>query len=468
MGGFFGAVSREDCVFDLFFGVDYHSHLGTRRAGMAVYDKDTGFDKAIHNIENAPFRTKFTKESNDMHGQMGIGCISDFEAQPILVRSHHGTFAVATVGKINNIDVLVDEIIKNNTHFFEMHNGDINQTELVAALINQKENFIDGIRYAQKAVDGSISILALTPKGIYAARDLLGRTPISIGEKENGYCASFESFAYLNLGYKNYKELGPGEVVFMDENGVKTLITPGDKMRICTFLWIYYGYPSASYEGISVEKMRYNCGKALARRDNVKPDVIAGVPDSGIAHAIGYSNETGIPYSRPFIKYTPTWPRSFMPTTQTKRNLIAKMKLIPIPDLIKDKSLLLIDDSIVRGTQLRETTEYLFESGAREVHIRPACPPLFYGCKYLNFSRSTSDMDLITRRVITELEGREPDDEMIKEYADPDSEKYQKMIDNLSHYSWQIKFISVHLCEYSEALQQKPDPTRSLLMIRRV
>ena len=429
MGGFFGAVSREDCVFDLFFGVDYHSHLGTRRAGMAVYDKDTGFDKAIHNIENAPFRTKFTKESNDMHGQMGIGCISDFEAQPILVRSHHGTFAVATVGKINNIDELVDEIIKNNTHFFEMHNGDINQTELVAALINQKENFIDGIRYAQTAVDGSISILALTPKGIYAARDLLGRTPISIGEKENGYCASFESFAYLNLGYKNYKELGPGEVVFMDENGVKTLITPGDKMRICTFLWIYYGYPSASYEGISVEKMRYNCGKALARRDNVKPDVIAGVPDSGIAHAIGYSNETGIPYSRPFIKYTPTWPRSFMPTTQTKRNLIAKMKLIPIPDLIKDKSLLLIDDSIVRGTQLRETTEYLFESGAKEVHIRPACPPLFYGCKYLNFSRSTSDMDLITRRVITELEGREPDDEMIKEYADPDSEKYQKMID---------------------------------------
>ncbi len=429
MRGFFGAVSMEDCVFDLFFVVDYHSHLGTRRAGMAVYDKDTGFDKAIHNIENAPFRTKFTKESNDMHGQMGIGCISDFEAQPILVRSHHGTFAVATVGKINNIDELVDEIIKNNTHFIEMHNGDINQTELVAALINQKENFIDGIRYAQKAVDGSISILALTPKGIYAARDLLGRTPISIGEKENGYCASFESFAYLNLGYKNYKELGPGEVVFMDENGVKTLITPGDKMRICTFLWIYYGYPSASYEGISVEKMRYNCGKALARRDNVKPDVIAGVPDSGIAHAIGYSNETGIPYSRPFIKYTPTWPRSFMPTTQTKRNLIAKMKLIPIPDLIKDKSLLLIDDSIVRGTQLRETTEYLFESGAREVHIRPACPPLFYGCKYLNFSRSTSDMDLITRRVITELEGREPDDEMIKEYADPDSEKYQKMID---------------------------------------
>lgn len=429
MGGFFGAVSKDDCVFDLFFGVDYHSHLGTRRAGMAVYDKEAGFDKAIHNIENAPFRTKFTKESNTMHGQYGIGCISDFEAQPILVRSHHGTFAVATVGKINNIDKLVDDIIKNNTHFFEMQNGDINQTELVAALINQKENFIDGIRYAQEAVDGSISILALTPKGIYAARDMLGRTPISIGQKEDGYCASFESFAYLNLGYKNYKELGPGEIVFMDETGVKTLIQPGEKMRICTFLWIYYGYPSASYEGISVEKMRYNCGKALAKRDNVHPDIVAGVPDSGIAHAIGYSNETGIPYSRPFIKYTPTWPRSFMPPNQTKRNLIAKMKLIPIPDLIKDKSLLLIDDSIVRGTQLRETTEYLFESGAKEVHIRPACPPLFYGCKYLNFSRSTSDMDLITRRVITELEGREPDDALIQEYVNPDSEKYQKMID---------------------------------------
>lgn len=429
MGGFFGAVSKDDCVFDLFFGVDYHSHLGTRRAGMAVYDKEAGFDKAIHNIENAPFRTKFTKESNTMHGQYGIGCISDFEAQPILVRSHHGTFAVSTVGKINNIDKLVDDIIKNNTHFFEMQNGDINQTELVAALINQKENFIDGMRYAQETVEGSISILALTPKGIYAARDMLGRTPISIGQKEDGYCASFESFAYLNLGYKNYKELGPGEVVFMDENGVKTLIQPGEKMRICTFLWIYYGYPSASYEGISVEKMRYNCGKALAKRDNVHPDIVAGVPDSGIAHAIGYSNETGIPYSRPFIKYTPTWPRSFMPPNQTKRNLIAKMKLIPIPDLIKDKSLLLIDDSIVRGTQLRETTEYLFESGAKEVHIRPACPPLFYGCKYLNFSRSTSDMDLITRRVITELEGREPDDALIQEYVNPDSEKYQKMID---------------------------------------
>lgn len=431
MGGFFGAVSKEDCVFDLFFGVDYHSHLGTRRAGMAVYDSESGFDKAIHNIENAPFRTKFTKESNSMHGQMGIGCISDFEAQPILIRSHHGTYAISTVGKINNIDEIADEIIKTNTHFFEMHGGGINQTELVAAIINQKENFIEGIRYVQEIVDGSISILILTPKGVYAVRDKLGRTPISIGQKEDGYCASFESFAYLNLGYKEYKELGPGEAVVLTTDGVKTLIPAGDKMRICTFLWIYYGYPSASYEGISVEKMRYNCGKALAKRDNVKPDIVAGVPDSGVAHAIGYSNEAGIPYSRPFIKYTPTWPRSFMPTNQTKRNLIAKMKLIPIHDLIDGKSLLLIDDSIVRGTQLRETTEYLFESGAKEVHIRPACPPLFYGCKYLNFSRSTSEMDLITRRVIKKLEGVEPTDEIIKEYVDPDGEKYAAMIEEI-------------------------------------
>lgn len=432
MGGFFGAVSKEDCVFDLFYGVDYHSHLGTRRAGMAVYSEEGGFDKAIHNIENAPFRTKFTKESNSMHGTMGIGCISDFEAQPILVRSHHGTFAIATVGKINNSDEIVDEIIKGNTHFFEMHGGDINQTELVAAIINQKENFIDGIRYAQEIVDGSISMLILTPKGIYCARDKMGRTPIVIGEKPDGYCAAFECFSFLNLGYKNYKELGPGEVVVMTvDDGVKTLIPAGDKMKICTFLWIYYGYPSSAYEGISVEKMRYNCGRALAKRDNVKPDIVAGVPDSGIAHAIGYSNESGIPYSRPFVKYTPTWPRSFMPTHQSKRNLIAKMKLIPIHDLIEGKSLLLIDDSIVRGTQLRETTEYLFASGAKEVHIRPACPPLFYGCKYLNFSRSTSEMELITRRVIEKLEGKTADDETIKKYVDPDSEEYANMVEEI-------------------------------------
>ncbi len=431
MGGFFGVAAKEDCVFDLFFGTDYHSHLGTRRAGMAVYDAGNGFDKAIHNIENAPFRTKFTKESNDMHGQLGIGCISDFEAQPILVRSHHGTYAVTTVGKINNIDEIAEEIIGSNTHFFEMQNGEINQTELVAAMINRKENFIDGIRYAQETADGSLSILVLTPKGIYAARDKLGRTPVVIGKKEDGFCASFESFAYLNLGYQDYKELGPGEIVVFDAEQIKTLVAPGDKMKICTFLWVYYGYPSSSYEGISVEKMRYNCGRLLARRDDVHPDIVAGVPDSGIAHAIGYANESGIPFSRPFVKYTPTWPRSFMPTIQSKRDLIAKMKLIPVHDLIEGKSLLLIDDSIVRGTQLRETTEFLYQSGAKEVHIRPACPPLLFGCKYLNFSRSTSEMELITRRVIQELEGGEPGREVLDEYADPDSEKYQKMLDKI-------------------------------------
>ena len=441
MGGFFGAVSKEDCVFDLFFGVDYHSHLGTRRAGLAVYDEENGFDKAIHNIENAPFRTKFTKESNEMHGNMGIGCISDYEAQPILVRSHHGTFAIATVGKVNNSDEIVDDIIKGNTHFFEMHGGDINQTELIAAIINQKENFIEGIKYAQEIVDGSISILVLTPKGVYAARDKYGRTPVVLGEKENGYCASFESFAYINLGYKDYKALGPGEIVVMTPDGVKTLVPSGDRMKICTFLWIYYGYPSSSYEGISVEKMRYKCGQALAKRDSVKVDIVAGVPDSGVAHAIGYSNESGVPYARPFVKYTPTWPRSFMPTHQSKRNLIAKMKLIPIRDLIEGKSLLMIDDSIVRGTQLRETAEYLFASGAKEVHIRPACPPLLYGCKYLNFSRSTSEMELITRRVITKLEGKEADDEMLRAYADPDSDKYQNMIDEICK---ELKFTSLH------------------------
>ena len=450
MGGFFGAVSKDDCVFDLFFGVDYHSHLGTRRAGLAVYSKDEGFDKAIHNIENTPFRTKFTKESNSMHGTMGIGCISDFEAQPILVRSHHGTFAISTVGKINNNEEIVEEIIKNNTHFFEMHGGEINQTELVAAIINQKENFIDGIKYAQEIIDGSMSMLILTPKGVYAARDKMGRTPIVLGEKKDGYCASFESFAYLNLGYSPLKDLKAGEIVVMTPDGVKTLVDGSDKMKICTFLWIYYGYPSSMYEGLSVERMRYRCGQAIARRDTAKPDVVAGVPDSGVAHAIGYANESGIPYSRPFVKYTPTWPRSFMPTHQTKRNLIAKMKIIPIKNLIEGKSLLMIDDSIVRGTQLRETTEYLFASGATEVHIRPACPPLFYGCKYLNFSRSTSEMELITRRVIQKLEGRVPDEETVREYIDPDSEKYAKMNEEIRK---ELKFTSLQYQRLDDMLK---------------
>ncbi|MGN0427156.1 MAG: amidophosphoribosyltransferase [Agathobacter sp.] len=430
MGGFFGVAAKENCIFDLFFGTDYHSHLGTRRAGMAVYGED-GFSKAIHNIEGTPFRTKFDHELDKLNGTMGIGSISDFEAQPILVRSHHGTFAITTVSKINNADEIVEKILEGKTHFFEMSNGEINATELVAALINQKDNFIEGIQYALDTIDGSLSMLILTPKGIYAARDKLGRTPVVLGKKDDARCAVFESFSFLNLGYTPDRELGPGEIVVFDADHVKTLVAPGDKMKICTFLWVYYGYPAATYEGVNVEQMRYNCGKLLARRDNVEVDVVAGVPDSGTAHAMGYANESGIPFSRPFIKYTPTWPRSFMPTIQTKRDLIAHMKLLPVHDLIKDKRLLLIDDSIVRGTQLRETTEFLYESGAKEVHIRPACPPLLYGCKYLNFSRSNSEMELIGRRVIEELEEGEVTPEILEEYANPDSEKYQNMVDGI-------------------------------------
>lgn len=431
MGGFFGVASKQDCVFDLYFGTDYHSHLGTRRAGMAVYNKEDGFERAIHNIENAPFRTKFDKDVNIMHGCMGIGCISDYEPQPLIVRSHHGTYAIMTVGKINNLDDIIQHMFQSgHTHFLEMSGGDINATELVAALINQQENLIEGIQYAQDTIDGSMTIALMTPKGIYAARDKLGRTPVAIGKKEDGFCISFESFAYLNLGYTPDRELGPGEIIVMTPEGVKTLVKPGKDMKICTFLWVYYGYPSSSYEGISVEEMRYHCGQKLAQRDNASPDTVAGVPDSGTAHAIGYANESGIPFSRPFIKYTPTWPRSFMPTIQSKRDLIAKMKLIPVHELIQDKSLLLIDDSIVRGTQLRETTEFLYQSGAKEVHVRPACPPILYGCKYLNFSRSSSEMDLITRRVIKEIT-RDYKHVHLEAFSDPDTPEYQAMIDEI-------------------------------------
>lgn len=431
MGGFFGVASHEDCVFDLFFGTDYHSHLGTRRGGMAVYG-EKGFDRSIHNIENSPFRTKFEKDVHEMSGYYGIGCISDYEPQPLIIRSHHGTYAITTVGKINNAKEICDRLFANgNTHFLEMSGGDINPTELVAAIINQKEHLVEGIQYAQELIDGSMTLLLMTPKGIYAARDKMGRTPVAIGKKDGAYCACFESFAYLNLGYTECRELGPGEIVVFDADHLQTLVQPGKEMKICTFLWVYYGYPSSSYEGISVERMRYNCGAELAKRDNVHPDIVAGVPDSGTAHAVGYANQSRIPFSRPFIKYTPTWPRSFMPTIQTKRNLIAKMKLIPVHDLIKGQSLLLIDDSIVRGTQLRETTEFLYQSGAREVHIRPACPPLVYGCKYLNFSRSASDMDLITRRVIEKLEGGDVSEETLKKYVDPDTEEYANMVEEI-------------------------------------
>lgn len=432
MGGFFGVASKEACNLDLFYGTDYHSHLGTRRGGMATYGND-GWKRAIHNIENSPFRTKFEKDVDTMKGNIGIGCISDYDPQPILIQSHLGCFGITTVGKINNADQLIRNLYENgHTHFQSMTNGQINSTELVAALICKKDSFVEGIRYVQSVVEGSMTLLLLTENGIYAARDLLGRTPVVIGKKENAYCVSFESFAYINLGYTDYKELGPGEIVYVTPESVETVSPACEKMRICSFLWVYYGYPTSSYEGVGVEEMRYNCGKLLAQRDDhsIDVDIVAGVPDSGIAHAIGYANESGIPYARPFIKYTPTWPRSFMPTTQSQRNLIARMKLIPVHSLIEDRSLLLIDDSIVRGTQLRETTEFLYQSGAKEVHVRPACPPLLYGCKYLNFSRSKSDLDLITRRIIREWEG-DNDVNVLGEYADPNSDRYAAMLEEI-------------------------------------
>ena len=432
MGGFFGVASKEACNLDLFYGTDYHSHLGTRRGGMATYGSD-GWKRAIHNIENSPFRTKFEKDVDTMKGNIGIGCISDYDPQPILIQSHLGCFGITTVGKINNADQLIRNLYENgHTHFQSMTNGQINSTELVAALICKKDSFVEGIRYVQSVVEGSMTLLLLTENGIYAARDLLGRTPVVIGKKENAYCVSFESFAYINLGYTDYKELGPGEIVYVTPESVETVSPACEKMRICSFLWVYYGYPTSSYEGVGVEEMRYNCGKLLAQRDDhsIDVDIVAGVPDSGIAHAIGYANESGIPYARPFIKYTPTWPRSFMPTTQSQRNLIARMKLIPVHSLIEDRSLLLIDDSIVRGTQLRETTEFLYQSGAKEVHVRPACPPLLYGCKYLNVSRSKSDLDLITRRIIREWEG-DNDVNVLSEYADPNSDRYAAMLEEI-------------------------------------
>ena len=432
MGGFCGVATKSDCVFDLFFGTDYHSHLGTRRAGMIVYG-ESGFNRAIHNIESSPFRTKFEKDVNSMRGNLGIGVISDYEPQPLLIRSHHGPYALTTVGKINNITELADEIVKNSgAHFMEMSGGMINATELVAALINQQDNLIDGIRYAQDRIDGSLSLMLMTPKGVYVARDKWGRTPIFIGKKEDGYIATSESFAYLNLGYKEYRTVGPGEIDVLTPDGVTMLVKPGSKMKICTFLWVYYGYPTSQYEGVSVETMRYKCGEHMARRDGLTiedADLVAGVPDSGTPHAVGYANESGIPFKRPFIKYTPTWPRSFMPTIQSKRDMIARMKLIPITELIEDQRLILIDDSIVRGTQLHNKTEFLKESGAAEVHVRSACPPIMFGCKYLNFSRSTSELELIARRMVRKVEGENVDRAVLDQYADPSTDRYAHMLD---------------------------------------
>lgn len=463
MGGLFGAVCKSDCVFDLFFGTDYHSHLGTRRGGMAVYDHDKGFQRSIHNIENSPFRTKFEDDVNEMTGFSGIGCISDSEPQPLMVRSHLGNFAITTVGRINNIESLIKLCFdKGYTHFLEMSGGDVNPTELVASLITQKDSIPEGIRYAQTLIDGSMTMLVLTSEGIYAARDRLGRTPMMIGHKEDGFCASFESFAYLNLGYTDYRELGPSEVVFITADSCETVLPATEEMKICTFLWVYYGYTTSSYEGVNVEKMRYKCGAMLASRDDssVKPDIVAGVPDSGTAHAIGYANKSGIRFARPFIKYTPTWPRSFMPTIQSKRNLIAKMKLIPIDALIRGKKLLLIDDSIVRGTQLRETTEFLYQSGAKEVHIRPACPPIVFGCKYLNFSRSTGENELITRRVIAKLEGTDKiSDERLALYTDPDTPEYANMVEEIRR---EMNFTTLRFHRLDDLLESVGIPKENL------
>ena len=436
MSGFFGVASKEDCVLDLFFGVDYHSHLGTRRAGMAVYGEN-GYKRAIHSIENTPFRTKFDKDLDEFEGYLGIGCISDNEAQPLLLQSHLGSFGITTVGRINNMSELVGLCFGNGmSHFMERSTGGINPTELVAALINQKGSFVEGIKYVQDVVKGSMSLMILTPHGVYCARDKVGRTPVVIGKKDTGFCATFESSAYMNLGYEHYKDLGPGEIVLMTPDRVEVKREALKDMKICSFLWVYYGYPTSTYEGVNVEIMRNHCGQLLAKHDtDINVDFAAGVPDSGTAHAVGYANEKRIDFARPFMKYTPTWARSFMPTSQAQRNVVAKMKLIPVKELIKDKNLLLIDDSIVRGTQLANTADFLFDSGAKEIHVRPACPPIMFGCKFLNFSRSSSEMELITRRIIRNLEGENVSTETLKRYANPDSKEYARMCEEIRKFS---------------------------------
>lgn len=432
MGGFFGAVSKTDCMSDVFFGTDYHSHLGTRRGGMAAYDSKIGLQREIHNIENSPFRTKFEHIFEDMSGTSAIGCISDSDPQPLLIRSSLGTYAISIIGVINNAGELIENYLSSGGHFDAMTGGGVNSVELVAAMINQRGSFVDGIKFVQDSVSGSVSILILKDDGnIIAARDKFGRLPVLIGRGENGYCVSFESFAYSKLDYADEYELGPAEIVELSPDGYRQLSPPGDKMRICAFLWTYYGYPTSNYEGINVEAMRYRNGQILARADMEKGacphiDYVGGVPDSGTPHAIGYANESHIPFARPFIKYTPTWPRSFMPARQQERSRVAKMKQIPVHELIQDKDLLFVDDSIVRGTQLKETVDFLYNNGAKSVHMRSACPPIMYSCKYLNFSRSTSEMDLLARRVIMELEG-EAGFEHISEYSDSSTERGKRL-----------------------------------------
>ncbi len=452
MGGFFGAVSRRDVVLDVFFGVDYHSHLGTRRAGMIVHDHESGFQRQIHSIENTPFRTKFEDDIVRFHGTSAVGCISDADPQPLLVRSHLGTFAITTIGAINNAEELVEEYFSGrNSQFMALSSGAVNATELVAALINQKDNLVAGIQYAQSKVDGSLTLLIMTDAGdLIAARDFMGRLPVLVGCDENGHCVAFESFAYHKLGYHDEYELGPAEIVRLTPDAIEVLSPARDEMKMCAFMWVYYGYPNSNYEGMNVEVMRYRNGAIMARDEAARGaqpqvDYVAGVPDSGVPHAIGYSTESGMPFGRPFIKYTPTWPRSFMPANQDLRNKIANMKQVPVPELIRDKKLLFVDDSIVRGTQLRETVNFLYDSGAAEVHMRSACPPIMYSCKYLSFSSSKSDMDLIARRVVDQLEGEEGVAHL-DEYADATTERGQCLLkticedmgfDSLSYQSLQ-------------------------------
>ena len=444
MGGFFGTVSVKDCVNDLFYGTDYNSHLGTKRAGLATFDKEKGFSRSIHSLERDYFRSRFEKELDNFAGCSGIGVISDTDPQPILVNSHLGRYAVVTVAKVNNLREVAAELLEKRMHLSEMSANNINQTELIALLINMGDTFVDGINMVYKKVKGSCSMLILTEDGVIAARDALGRTPIVIGKKDNAYAVTSETTSLPNLDYHTVRDVGPGEIIRLRADGIEVMQQPFSHEQICSFLWVYYGYPSSSYEGVSVEEMRYKCGANLAKRDGMTKDdidIVAGVPDSGIAHAIGYANESHVPYSRPFIKYTPTWPRSFMPTIQSKRDMIAKMKLIPVHELIDGKRILLIDDSIVRGTQLRETCDFLYNDGAKEVHARPACPPIMFGCKYINFSRSTSDMELIARRIISREEGEDVSREIIEEYANPDSDRYKNMVKGICK---QMNFTSLN------------------------
>ncbi len=463
MGGFFGIVSKQDCIMEVFFGVDYHSHLGTRRGGIAAFDKEAGLQREIHKIENAPFRTKFEHVLDDMSGTSAIGCISDSDPQPLIIRSNLGIFAICMTGRINNSEELIERYLSKGGHFGAMTAGKINSTDLLAALISQKDNFADGIKFAHEVIDGTVSILILKNDGtLIAARDRFGRLPVEIGKNDDGYAVSFESFAYQKFGYENVKELGPGEVVEITPDSITQLVAPGKQKKVCAFLWSYYGYPTSTYEGINVEAMRYRNGELMAAQDKQNNtaqdlDYVGGVPDSGTPHAIGYSNQSGKHFARAFIKYTPTWARSFMSRKQSERNKVAKMKQIPVKELIEDKKLLFVDDSIVRGTQLRETVEFLYENGAKAVHMRSACPPIMYGCKYLNFSRNTSDMDLIARRVIMELEG-EDGFKHIDEYSNGDTQRgknLRKYICEKFHFAsleFQslenvIKAIGVNPCE---------------------